>query len=78
MMGSTSVLFTDRFQKRVEIQEKVKVKVNRKPRFEDIQMFSFKSMLDIDDDYDIRIKTRHLTLGTDLSTLEAEIDSGKF
>ncbi|MBC7620660.1 MAG: transposase, partial [Candidatus Saccharibacteria bacterium] len=71
------VLFTDRLQKRIAVQEKVKVR--KKPRFEDVHMMrmaSFQSMLE--DDYDIKIQTKQVNLGTDLSTLEAEIDSGNF
>ena len=72
------VLFTDKLQKRVAIQGKVKVK--KKPKFEDVsisRMVYFMSGT-LEDDYEIRIKTRQANLGTDLSTLEALFDSGMF
>jgi hypothetical protein len=71
------VLFTDRLQKRITVQEKVKVR--KKPRFEDVHMtkLMYHTAVFVDD-FDIRIRTKQVNLGTDLSTLEDEIDSGKF
>lgn len=72
------VLFTDRLQKRIAVQEKVKVR--KKPKFDDIQMarmmMSFIDM--VADEFETRTQTKQVNLGADLSTLEAEIDSGKF
>ena len=71
------MLFTDRLQKRVKVQEKVKVR--KKPRFEDVHMERLMCLTTMFvDDFDIKIQTRQVNLGTDLSTLEAEIDSGNF
>lgn len=72
------VLFTDRLQKRVTVQEKVKVRT--RPRFDEIRMERMFCMLSAmaEDDFEIRIQTRRGTLGADLSTLEAEIDTGRF
>ena len=72
------VLFTDRLQKRIPIQEKVKVK---KQRFEDIsmgRMTYFMMSGTFDDDYEVKIKTRQGNLGTDLPTLLAWLDSDNF
>ena len=72
------MLFTDRLQKRIAVQEKVKVR--KKPKFDDIQMarmmMSFIDM--VADEFETRTQTKQVDLGADLSTLEAEIDSGKF
>ena len=71
-----NVLFTDKLQKRVTVQEKVKVK--KKPRFEDVgveQLLCFTSFLA--GEFETNIQTKQVTLGTDLSTLEAEMDSWK-
>lgn len=72
------VLFTDKLQKRVAVQEKVKVK--KKPKFEEVSMSRMVYFMagTLDDDYETKIKTRQANLGTDLSTLEALFDSGKF
>ena len=72
------VLFTDRLQKQVTVQEKVKVR--RKPRFDEIHMERMFCMLSMmaEDDYDIRIQFKQVNLGADLSTLEADLDAGKF
>ena len=72
------VLFTDRLQKRVAVQEKVKVR--KKPRFDEIRMERMFCMLSAlaEDDFEIRIQTRQTNLGADLSTLEEEIDAGRF
>ena len=72
------VLFTDRLQKRVPIQEKVKVK---KKRFEEISMgrmtyFMMPGMLD--DECEVKTKTRQGNLGTDLPTLLAILDTDGF
>ena len=72
------VLFTDRLQKRVPIQEKVKVK---RKRFEEISMgrmayFMMPGMLD--DECEVKTKTRQGNLGTDLPTLLAILDTDGF
>lgn len=74
------VLFTDRLQKRVPIQEKVKVK--KKPKFEEVGMARMFLMTHLvceeRAEYEVRTQTRQGNLGTDLSTLEALLDSGQF
>ena len=72
------VLFTDRLQKRVTVQEKVKVR--KKPRFDEIHMERLYCMLSVmaEDDFEIRIQSRQVNLGADLTTLEADLDAGKF
>jgi len=72
------VLFTDRLQKRVTVQEKVKVR--KRPRFDEIRMERMFCMMSAlaEDDFEIRIQTRQTNLGANLSTLEAEIDAGRF
>lgn len=76
------VLFTDRLQKRVPIQEKVKVKVKKKPKFEEVgmaRMYLMSRMVcEERAEYELQIQTRQGNLGTDLSTLEALFDSGQF
>ena len=72
------VLFTDRLQKRVPIQEKVKVK---RKRFEEISMgrmayFMMPGMLD--DECEVKTKTRQGNLGTDLPTLLAILETDGF
>ncbi len=71
------VLFTDRLQRRVSIQEKVRVK--KKQRFEEVgterMMFCMGSF---DDGYETKIKTRPGNLGTDLPTLLLFLDSDDF
>ncbi len=72
------VLFTDRLQKRVPIQEKVKVK---KQRFEDLSMGRMTYLMmsgTLDDDYEVKTKTRMGNVGTDLPTLLALLDSDDF
>ena len=70
------VLYTDMFQKRVPMQEKVRV---RKQKFEEVAMARFMCMATtMDDEYETRIQTRVANLGVDLSTLEQAFDSGKF
>lgn len=73
----SKALFTDRLQKRVPSQEKVKVK---KQRFEDISTgrMTYFMMGSFDDDYEVKTKTRMGNVGTDLSTLEVLFDSGQF
>lgn len=70
------ILFSDSLQKRVQVQERVKVK--RKQRFEDIQegrVMFFKMMVaEPEPKYDIRIVARITNLGADLPTLLDEID----
>ncbi len=74
------VLFTDRLQKRVPIQERVKVK--KKPKFEEVGMARMylmaPSVCEERAEYEIRTQTRQGNLGADLSTLEALLDSGQF
>ncbi|MBS4018619.1 MAG: hypothetical protein KGZ68_10325, partial [Dechloromonas sp.] len=74
------VLFTDRLQKRVPIQERVKVK--KKPKFEEVGMSRMYLMTHMAceerAEYEVRIQTRQGNLGADLSTLEALFDSGQF
>lgn len=69
-------MFTDRLQKRVTVQEKVKVQ--KKPRFDEIRMERMFCMLSAmaEDDFEIRIQTRQANLGSNQSTLESEIDAG--
>ena len=71
------VLFTDRLQRRVSIQEKVRVK--KKQRFAEVgmerMMFCMESF---DDGYETKIKTRPGNLGTDLPTLLLLLDSDDF
>ena len=69
------VLYTDMFQKRVRMQEKVRV---RKQKFEDVAMVRYMCLATMDDEYVTRIQTRVVNLGVDLSTLEQAFDSGKF
>jgi transposase len=70
------VLYTDMFQKRVKVQERVRV---RKQRFEDVTTARYMCLATpMQDDYEIQIKTRVANLGADLSTLELVFDSGKF
>lgn len=74
------VLFTDRLQKRVSVQEETKVK--KKPRFEEVAMhrmayFSLACMED-EAEYVTKIRTRQGNLGTDLPTLLALLDTDDF
>ncbi len=70
------VLYTDRFQKRVAMQEKVRV---RKQKFEDVAVARFMFLAStMDDEYETRIRSREANLGVDLSTLERTFDSGEF
>lgn len=72
------VLYTDMFQQRVRVQEKVKVKKPR-PRFDEVARVSYMMMTgDAFSEYETRIQERVGILGTDLSTLEAILDAGKF
>ena len=71
------VLFTDPQFKRVPIQEKVKTK--KKQRSEEVAMARYMCLMgSFDDDYEMVTKTRQGNLGTDLSTLDAILDSGQF
>ena len=63
------------FQKRVQVQEKVRV---RKQKFEDVTKVRYMCLVTTDDEYETRIRTRVANLGVDLSTLEQAFDSGKF
>lgn len=74
------VLFTDRLQKRVSVQDETKVK--KKPRFEEVAMhrmayFSLACMED-EAEYVTKIRTRQGNLGTDLPTLLALLDADDF
>ena len=65
---NAKVLFTDRLQRRVSIQEKVRVK--KKQRFEEVGMERMMfCMGSFDDGYETKIMTRPGSLGTDLPTL---------
>jgi len=71
------VLFTDRLQRRVSIQEKVRVK--KKQRFEEVGMARMMfCMGSFDDGYETKIKIRPGNLGTDLPTLLLLLDSDDF
>lgn len=76
------VLYTDMLQKRVRVQDEVKVKRKTKPKFEEVSMARvayFEMMVaEPEPKYDVRMVPRIANLGTDLSTLEALFDSGKF
>jgi hypothetical protein len=68
------VLFTDRLQKRIAVQEKVNVR--KRPRFEEIHMARMASFIDVMGvEFETRIQVKQVNLGTDLSTLEAEMDT---
>lgn len=70
------VLYTDMFQKRVKVQEKVRV---RKQRFDDVATARYMCLATpMIDEYETQIRSRVSNLGTDLSTLEHAFDSGKF
>jgi len=70
------VLYTDIFQKRVRVQEKIRV---RKQKFEDVTMARFMFLTTtVNDEYETQIQIRVVNLGVDLSTLEQAFDSGKF
>ena len=70
------MLFTDRLQRRVSIQEKVKVK--KKQRFDDVCMDRMFSIGAMSDGYETKIKTRQGNLGSDLPTLLMLLDSAEF
>ncbi len=71
------MLFTDRLQHRVSIQEKVRVK--KKQRFEDVGMSRMMFCIgSFDEGYETMIKTRPGNLGTGLPTLLALLDSADF
>ena len=71
------VLFTDRLQRRVSVQEKVRIR--KKQRFEDVGTEPMMYYMGaFDDGYETRIKTRPANLGTDLPTLLLFLDSGDF
>jgi len=62
------VLFNDMLQKRVPIQEKVRVK--KKQKFEEVGMARLMCLTgSFDDGYETNIQTRQGNLGTDLPTL---------
>ena len=68
------VLFTDVLQRRARRVEQVK----RRPQFEELEgarmFFSLGRCLPEEPQYDVQNVVREVTLGTDLSTLLAEID----
>ena len=70
------VLFTDVMQRKARRVEQVKVK--RRPRFDELEgarrYFSLGRMTPEEPQYDVRNVVKEVTLGTDLSTLLAEID----
>jgi transposase len=74
------VLFTDRLQKRIHVQETIKTK---KQRFEDISIgrmthFMMPGVCEEQANYEVKTKTRMANLGTDLPTLLAWLDSNDF
>ncbi len=70
------VLFSDQLQKRARVQEKVKVK---RKRFDDVgDGVMYMSFGRMNDEYDIRMVTREINLGTDIPTLLRLIDEGQF
>lgn len=70
------VLFSDQMQKRVKVQEKVKVK---RKRFDDVSDgIMYMSFGRMEDEYDIKTVTREVNLGTDIPTLLRLIDEGRF
>lgn len=71
------VLYTDMFQKRGIIKEKVRVR--KKQRFDEVGMAGYICLAgSFQDEYETKIQTREAILGTDLTTLLAKIDEGKF
>jgi hypothetical protein len=71
------VLYTDRQQKRVPIQEKIKTK--KKQRFEEVAMARYMCLMrNFDGEYEMVTKTRQGNLGTDLPTLDTLFYSGQF
>ena len=75
------VLFTDRLQKRIAVQEKVKTK--KKQRFEDVSMgrmtyFMMSGVCEDRAEYEVRIQTRQGNAGTDLPTLLMFLDADDF
>ena len=70
------MLFTDVMQRKARRVEQVKVK--RRPRFDELEgarrYFSLGRMTPKEPQYDVRNVVKEVTLGTDLSTLLAEID----
>lgn len=70
------MLFSDQLQKRARIQEEVKAK---RKRFEDVSDgIMCLSSGRMEDEYDIKVVTREVNLGTDIPTLLRLIDEGKF
>lgn len=58
------VLYTDMFQKRIKVQEKVRA---RKQKFEDVTSAGYMCLTSsMQDEYETRIQTRVINLGTDL------------
>lgn len=71
------MLFSDRLQKRVPIQERFKVK--KKPKFEEVGMALYTCLMsNFDDEHEMVTTTRQGSLGSDLSILEALLDSERF
>ena len=70
------MLFTDVMQRKARRVEQVKVK--RRPRFEELEgprmYMCLGRMTPEEPQYDVRNVEKEVTLGTDLSTLLAEID----
>lgn len=62
------VLYTDMFQKRIRVQEQVKVR--RKQRFDEVASHRYLCLAGtFEDDYETQIRVRVANLGSDLSTL---------
>jgi transposase len=71
------VLFTDQLQKRVDVQEKVKIR--KRPTFEEVGAVRYLCLTTpLEDEYETIIRLRQTNLGTDMSTLLAKIDAGQF
>ncbi|OGT07632.1 MAG: hypothetical protein A3J49_19005 [Gallionellales bacterium RIFCSPHIGHO2_02_FULL_57_16] len=71
------VLFNDMLQKRVPIQEKVRIK--KKQKFEEIGMARYMCLAgSFDDGYETKIQTRQGNLGTDLPTLLDLLNEDQF
>lgn len=71
------VLFNDMLQKRVPIQEKVRIK--KKQKFEEVGMARLMCLADsFDDNYETKIQTRQGNLGTDLPTLLDLLNKDQF
>ncbi|OIR09001.1 hypothetical protein GALL_89960 [mine drainage metagenome] len=67
------VLYTDMLQKRVLIQDKVRVR--KRQKFDEVNMAGYFSLVgSFQDEYETKLQNREAILGTDLPTLIAQID----